>query len=405
MFEQLMNLLGGPTSGTFVSIFIGILSYVRERKQSQKRATIDDYLEWLRRRNHEELLEGESQILAKLETGTTESQVAHDCLCRLIGLVEEQSDRLSEIAAQTSLLPSMDEKLNLLLETFPSLESGKLLEGQVTICAKVLDVLAEGLKGAGVRATLAHKPDCCKAGTMFCVWLLGDKSPGMMLMDYVGGIRDNRISLVLNSNGSLAVRVYDGVGRETVIHSPAYEPNDLLAALAVWKDRELSFWVNGLKHGSATLHSEFKFLGPLLLSGLDIEGKLSADAVRWAPPGEQTGLHFQKDGIWHGSRMDLMLLWGRDLTKEEIESLAQDPYAMFRPRECVDYKCPDCGGSVRVDHERKDKASDALMPIRLDEGTEQEPANLPGPRYPNVWCVCSKCGKPCLNRTGFPPMP
>lgn len=405
MFEQLTNLLGGPASGSFVSIVIGILSYVREQNQSRKRATIDDYLEWLRRRNHEELLEGERQILDVIHMGEAESRITQDLLSRIIGLVEEQSGQLTEIADQTSRLPGMDEKLNLLLEKFPSLESGKLLEGQVTVCAKVLAVLAEGLKGSGVRVTLEHKPDCCKAGTMLCVWLLGDKSPDMMLMDYVGGIRDNRVSLILNSDGSLAVRLYDGAGSEAVIRSPTYAPNALLVALAVWNDRELSFWVNGVKHGSTTLDSGFRYLGPLMLFGMDIEGKLSADGVRWAPPDQQAGLHFQKDGIWHGSRMGSMALWERELPKEEIVSVGEDPYAMIRPRECVDHKCPDCGVPVRVDDEREDDSSDVLMPIRLDDGTEQDPSKLPGPEYPNVWCVCPKCGKACLSRTGAPPVP
>ena len=50
MFEQLASLLNAPESGTLVGVFMGILSYVRERIQSRERATIDDYLEWTNNR-------------------------------------------------------------------------------------------------------------------------------------------------------------------------------------------------------------------------------------------------------------------------------------------------------------------------------------------------------------------
>lgn len=73
----------------------------------------------------------------------------------------------------------------------------------------------------------------------------------------------------------------------------------------------------------------FDYLGPTCLFGIDIEGKLSADAVRWTPQGQEVGLNFKRNGIWHGSRFDAALLWSRVLEKSEIEDLAKNPWAMF----------------------------------------------------------------------------
>ncbi len=78
------------------------------------------------------------------------------------------------------------------------------------------------------------------------------------------------------------------------------------------------------------MSKSFDYLGPVCLFGIDIEGELSADAVRWTPQGQEVGLNFVKDGIWHGSRFDTVIIWERVLAEPDIKTLAEDPWVMFR---------------------------------------------------------------------------
>ena len=69
-------------------------------------------------------------------------------------------------------------------------------------------------------------------------------------------------------------------------------------------------------------------LGPLFLLGLDVEDRLSADVMRWAPPNEEPGLVFLKDGVGHGSRALTSTLWSRSLDESEVKLLFDDPDAL-----------------------------------------------------------------------------
>jgi len=333
MFETIASFLGAGATGTFVAIVCAIQAYCQERKTAKRQTTIDGYLEWIRRKDHEELLAGQRELLSALEVEDENSKVVLDYLQGIMALVEDHLSIVAEICQHVELLPSMDEKLNVMIERLACIESSPMPKGQVAVSAKVLDVLASGVKGAGVRVMMEHKSDMSKVGTLFFVWLLGEKSPHLMLADYVGGIHENRISLILTPDAALTLRVYDGEGNKHELVSSSYAQAEYVVVFAVWQGREFSLWVNNTEYGPVDMSTEFEYLGPPLFFGMDIEGILSADCVRWAPPGEQPGLNFQKDGIWHGSRYDCSALWGRSLDREEIRLLTEDPYVMLRPRE------------------------------------------------------------------------
>ena len=359
MFETIASFLGAGTTGTFVSIVCAIQAYCRERKAAEHQATIDGYLEWIRRKDQKELLAGQHDLLTILEVENDNSKIVLDYLQRIMGLVDSSLSIVTDICQHTKRLPSMDEKLNVILEKLDRIESSPMPKGQVAVSAKVLDVLASGVKGAGIRVTMEHKSDTSKVGTLFFLWLLGEKSPHLMLADYVGGIHQNRISLILNPDATLALRVYDGAGHRYELVSSSCAEAEYLAAFAIWKGRELSLCVNNTEYGPVNMSTEFEFLGPPLFFGIDIEGILSADSVRWAPPGEQPGLNYQKDGIWHGSRHDKSMLWERSLDRQEIRSWTEDPYMEFRPRNRdLDKELLACDAAI------ESNPSDAFMHVR-----------------------------------------
>ena len=239
-------------------------------------------------------------------------------------------------------------------------ESGESIPpSHIPVHRAVLHSLSAGIPGAGVKSLLEHNQKIAKAGTLMFVWKLGSKSPRLMLADYV----------------------HDGIGEKDETLSRPYSGGTQLMVFLTWEKSQISLAVNGELFGPVSIQP-FEYLGPLILFGNDIEGKLSADAVKWSAEESEPGLCFKKDNIWHGSIWKLALLWERLLREQEISQLTQDPYSMFRPRLCIGHRCPDCNGPVRVDTKVR------------------EPEFVP--KYPNVWCICTDCGRPCLSTTGIP---
>ncbi len=160
-------------------------------------------------------------------------------------------------------------------------------------------------------------------------------------------------------------------------------------------------YVNGSPVGEAANGPGLEQLGPLVFFGIDFDGVLSADAVRWSPSAETPGLNFERHGVWHGSRMDQFLVYSRVLCQEEIAMISRDPFIMFEPRMCDAGKCPDCGEPVRADPERA-PLDPRIRAVEIDGGARQDLEAAFAPRPPAEWCVCTKCGRPCLNPTGAP---
>ena len=275
-----------------------------------------------------------------------------------------------------------------------------LPETHLPTAKQVLECLSQELQGAGVKQIIDTPPRrLADQGTLLLLWKLGTQSPRLMLADYVGEVHSNRLSIILNPESSLTLRAYQKDGSVVDITSDAYEPHEWLVALAVWERPQVSLWVNGQQFGPSGLPTGFDSLGPLLLFGLDIENKLSADIFRWAPAEEEPGLNFLKDDIWHGSCWQLGILWERALNDQEIAQLSVDPFAMFRPRLCDNGKCPDCGSPVDIDREEHNREPDEGAK-RLDGSRATREDYEPDP--PAVWCVCTKCGRPCLSTEGLP---
>lgn len=308
---------------------------------------------------------------------------------------ERAPDPIKTRVAKSGILERLEQTLNRLQQDAPLLPAIHL-----PMAKQVLQCLAQGLRGAGVKQIMDIRPRRLgDQGTLLLRWKLGTQSPRLMLADYVGEVHSNRLSIILNPESSLTLRAYQKDGSVVEITSATYQPHEWLDAVAVWERPQVSLWINGQQFGPSPLPAGFNSLGPLLLFGLDIENKLSADAVRWAPPGEEVGLNLQKDGIWHGSCWQLGSLWERAFHAQEIVRLCADPFAMLRPRLCNNGNCPDCGSPVVIDRHENNREPDERLK-RLDGSRPTGEDFLPRP--PAVWCVCTKCGRPCLSREGFP---
>jgi hypothetical protein len=398
-FTQITTVLNSGSTGIFVSLVLSLAGFVTERKRSEKQATVDEYKEWLQSNKNKEFLEGQANLLLAIEGQDEQAQLLQSCIETVMRHIECHTEILSEIAEQTNLLPDMSSKINYMVDKLSQYDSPTVKKGQIAVCARVFDKLAEGLVGSGVKVMMKKQLADVNEGTIMVVWKLGTQSPQMMLVDFIGSIHANRISLILNNDASINLQVYDSEHKKIEVISGAYPACQHLVILAVWKSRHISLWINGDKQGEGTMSRNFDYLGPVCLFGMDIEDNLSADGVRWTLPGEDVGLNFKKDGIWHGSRLDSVMLWERALDDQEIAHLSADPFAMFRPRLCNNGKCPDCGSPVMIDRDGNNREPDERIK-RLD-GSRATREDF-SPRPPAVWCVCTKCGRPCLSKEGFP---
>ncbi len=329
-FTQIINFLGPESSGIFVTLVFNVADFIAEKKGAGKPAGVEDYLKWLREQDHQKLPVGLNSIVDAVDGKDEQAQLIRSSIETLIRHVERHTDTLQEILEQTKSIPEMNSKMDYIVDQLSKKTSPSLRKGQLAISARVLDTLSEGIIGSGVKIMLKKGVDVVDEGSAMVVWLLGTKSPNMVLFDLVGDILQNRISLILNDDVSISLRAYDDNGQKVEVQSRSYPPTHYLVILATWQGQRISLWINGEKQGSKLMSKGFDYLGPVFLLCIDIEGKLSADGVRWTPPdADVVGLNFSKDGIWHGSRYDASMLWNRALNEAEIGTLAEDPWGMF----------------------------------------------------------------------------
>ena len=342
MFDKIFNALNAGSTGVFVTVILGLEAYLRDRRQTRQQATIDDYLEWLRRQEHRELLEGQRTLVEALQKGDEQAELLRSSIEAILKSVEDQSDVLADICQQVEQIPEVNRKLDLVISQLSQSTSTSGAH-QLAIDAHLLDVLAGGLKGAGIRVVMKGPPEMHKEGTLMLVWRMGTQSPHLLLADYVGGLHENRLSLILNPDSSMSLRAYDCDGNQTSLRSPSHAKCEYLIAAATWQGKELSLWSNGTCDGSIRMKAPFAVMGPVLLFGIDIEGTLSADAYRSSPSEmrmgmtylDYGGLNLLKNGVWHGSRFDCQFVWQRRLQASDIHHLTLQPYTMMtRSRDC-----------------------------------------------------------------------
>jgi len=329
------NILNEGCTGVFVTLVIGLEAFLRDRRTSKARATIQEYVEWLRRDEHRELLQAQQALVDKLKEGGEQSEVLQAHLERILQTVLGVGDDLSEILRKVERIGDVDRKLDSLIAQLPS-----ATPNQVIIDARVLEALTSGLKGSGIRVALkSPTPSIHEQGTLMISWKLGTESPRLMLADYVGGIHENRLSFILNQDASLSLRAYDGNGKFEEMKSRSHASSEYLIGFAVWQGRDLDLWTNDRRDGTVRMSAPFQCLGPTVLFGIDIEGVLSAQACRMSNSAmkmgmsyflDHYGLNLLKDGIWHGSRYDSQCIWSRPLDANAIHELTLDPFVLLQ---------------------------------------------------------------------------
>lgn len=329
-FVQIVNFLDTGSTGVFVNLVLEVATFVAEIESFGKEPSIDGYLEWVQKQREQGFVNGNHNLLDVLGRGDEQAALVRGYIETVILRVNEQRDRLNEIVKHTKLLPNMDSKLDYLVNQLSKKDLPSLRKDQLAISAKVLDIFTKGIVGSGIKVIVEKELINAHEGTVMVVWLLGTQSPHMMLLDLVGNVNTNRLSVVLNEDASIGLRAYDGAGNKREVESNIYPAECRLVIIATWKDRDLSLWINGELQGREAMSKSFDYLGPVCLFGIDIEGELSADAVRWTPQGQEVGLNFIKDGIWHKSRFDSVMIWERVLDEPDIKTLAEDPWVMFR---------------------------------------------------------------------------
>lgn len=334
MFEW-VNILNAGSTGVFVTLVVGLEAYLRDRRTSKASATIQEYVEWLRREEHRDLLQAQQALVDKLNEGGEQSEVFQSHLERILQTVLGVRGELSEILRKVDRIEDVDRKLDFLIAQFPS-----ATPNQLVIDARVLDALTSGLKGSGIRVALkSPTPSIREQGTLMISWKLGTESTRLMLADCVGGIQENRLSLILNQGASLSLRAYSGDGMSATITSRSHASSEYLIGFAIWQGRDLELWTNDRRDGTVRMSAPFQCLGPTVLFGIDIEGDLSAQACRLSNSAmkmgmscflDHNGFNLLKDGIWHGSRYDSQCIWSRPLDAKAIHELTLDPFVLLQ---------------------------------------------------------------------------
>jgi|GEM_PF-2186412 len=250
-------------------------------------------------------------------------------------LLDELASRLHRVCVQDDRIfkiyvVEMQQRILTMLEASQKATEKAIPASHTPMHQAVLQSLAKGLRGNGVQSLTEYMDEKrSTAGTIVFAWRLGTQSPDMMLLDRVGGMQVNRISIILQADSSVRVRTYDSAGIEHNLYSRSFAPGNQLICFIRWQEGEIELFINGERFGK-TRFKMFEYLGPLVLFGIDIDGRLSADAVRWSVDEDQPGLCFRKDNIWHGSVWQQAILWDRALDDEDCEILLRDPLAMHR---------------------------------------------------------------------------
>ncbi len=327
-------LLGNPrdasSTGALVELVLNVATYIAACDRNDA-PTVEGYIDWIQAVGMQSSHTLLNNIVAALSGHNEQASMVRSSIDNVIIAIQQQRDELERIVGHVKLIPDINNKLDYLISELSEKESSTLQEGQLAVSARVLSILTEGLVGSGAQ-TIMGKSVNAKEGTAMVVWLLGAESPNMMLLDVVGDIDRNRLSIILNRDASITLRAYGNQGNSSELVSGTHAGGQRLVIIATWEGRNLSLWINGKLAASGLMKTGFTYLGPLCLFGLDIDGRLSADTVHWAPSGQEVGLHFMKDGIWHGSRFDTATIWGRILQTDDIRTLTEDPWVMFRTR-------------------------------------------------------------------------
>lgn len=326
---DLTQLLDRGVTGISVGLFISLLEYFRTTKNDKNNDSLNDFTRWLDNNRHSEIIEGQGVLLEILKSEGKDVDIIKCLVQQIISHMQSFEKQIEEIAHKVELIPSLVGKVDTIIDELSRKDTDSIKKGQVAICSKVLNIITNELVGAGIKVIQDSLASMASEGTIYVCWQLGTKSPNLMILDLIGSIDTNRISLILNEDNSVTLRVYDGVGKSFTKTSVPFPPSEYLVIFAAWNKNIFSLRINGSRQGEFIVDRPLEYLGPFCLFGMDIDCKLSAEEIRWAPPGQPVGLQLYKDGICHDSLLDQIFMWQRCLPEWQMDEFLSDPYLLY----------------------------------------------------------------------------
>lgn len=291
-----------------------LIAYMLDMFDEHSNADVSGFLKWIT----EEVSDSFSEELKRIIKHLADNPTAAENILKYLRK-HLKADSLHE---QITLI---NNKLGQLASTLNIADISQKENHRLAVSARLLEIVSRNLEGVGVRVpNLNSAFKNPSEGTIGFRWRIGDKSPNMILVDFVGGVLENRISVILNSSGSLSLKVYDSLGSDLMATSKPYTSGSVLQVIVTWKNRKISFWVKGQLIARQKLRKIFNVPWALLLNGIDIEGKLSADTgqLGYMIDGE-LGLNLGKNGISAGARLNDVAVWDRELSSDVITRLSQ----------------------------------------------------------------------------------
>jgi hypothetical protein len=306
------------TSLKAVGFVSSVLRYFRTREQRSADTTIRDYVEWVRRQEHLQTTEGLKDIVDALDTNKK-------MFGELFSDIKQQVDLLTRVASHVERLPKIEEHVAKLVAAMESEASNAKERHRLLVSLKLLDAIAGQAKGTGVSINSLPNPEAAAAGgTILLRWRTGDRSTDLLLAEFVGGVLDNRIGIVLNSDSSFLARVLDDLGSSSVIRSRPMGFDRHTHVAVTWTYEGFSLWVQDELAGTSRIPGGLRRLGPYLFVGIDIDGLIGATTIRqgYIVDGH-IGLNLERQGIWRGNKISDVALFNRVLPDDRIRELAR----------------------------------------------------------------------------------
>lgn len=310
----------GPNSPIDFSITPGFLhflellmTYIGEQEETHGDVNIPSLIEWIRSEKYFPVTPDIKRIIEDLRINPSIG-------ASLLNLVSGLHKGATASATINQMSTQMDQLYNYLL----GMEYSQKEKHRIEISSRLLEIASRNLVGVGMRSDIPSEFTHATPGTTIFRWRVSDSSPEMMLLELVGGVLENRISIILHSNNSLSLRVFDPIGRKIEIKSMPFLPRTFLIVGVTWSDTEIAFWIHGKLIGKRRLQSPFSDPWVMLLAGIDIEGNLSADTTNQGYEIDGLiGLNLGKDNISHGAQMSHIAIYNHLFAIENFTELAR----------------------------------------------------------------------------------
>jgi hypothetical protein len=286
-------------------------------ESSQDEQSIEQYLLWLRSQDSI-CMTPELERIANLLTTNKDSGNTI-----LTTLARRMSDaRLFELADTTTTMATQIESL---YQSLVQTEQHEAERHRLRVSARLLEIASRNLESSPFHVRLGHDFEDLSTGTLTFRWRVPDSAPNMMLVDLIGGVLENRISTILEPDGSIRLRIYDSLGRESSVRSSPQTSGSVLMIAVVWQERSVSLWIMGKRIGTKTLRSELKSPWTFLLGGFDIEEELSADSgIQGYEVDGHFGLNLTKNGLGRGGCLSDIAIFGKPLPPQVLREFASE---------------------------------------------------------------------------------